>query len=77
MYFQFSVNFNCMSYLQFNKSVDYIIIGPRREKPCLRDVANNTGADQPTHRRSQISTFFIRFMKNTICKLATREISIF
>ena len=35
--------------------------GPRREKTCLRGVANNTGADQPAHPRSLISAFVIRF----------------
>ena len=53
------------------------IIGPRREKPCLRGFANNTSADQPAHPRSLISAFVIRFLKSIICKLATGEISIF
>ena len=53
------------------------IIGPRREKTCLRGVAKNTGADQSAHRRSLISAFVIRFLQSTICKLATDEISIF
>ena len=52
------------------------ITGPRREKTCLRGFANNTGADQPAHPRSLISAFVIRFLKNTIYKLATGEISI-
>ena len=51
--------------------------GPRREKICLRGLANNTGADQPAHPRSLISAFVIRFLKRIICKLATGEISIF
>ena len=34
--------------------------GPRREKTCLRWVANNKGADQPAHMRSLISAFVIR-----------------
>ena len=38
-----------------------ISYGPRREKTCLRGFANNTGADQPAHPRSLISTFAIRF----------------
>ena len=54
-----------------------IIYGPCREKTCLPGFANNTGADQPTHSRSLISTFVIRFLENFICKLATGEISIF
>ena len=51
--------------------------GPRREKTCLRGVANNTGADQPAHPRSLISAFVIRFVESIICKLATGEILIF
>ena len=51
--------------------------GPRREKTCLRGVANSTGTDQLAHPRSLISGFVIRFMESTICKLATGEISIF
>ena len=53
------------------------VIGPRREKTCLRGVANNTGADQPAHPRSLISAFVIRVLKSTISKLATSEISVF
>ena len=37
--------------------------GPRREKACLRGVANNKGADQPAHPRSLISAFLIVFGK--------------
>ena len=51
--------------------------GPQREKTCLRRFANNTGADQPAHPRSQISAFVIRFLESIICYLATGEISIF
>ena len=53
-----------------------ILIGPRCEKSCLRGFANNTGADQPGHPRSLISSFVIRFLESIICKLATGEISI-
>ena len=49
--------------------------GPRREKPCLRGFANNTGADQPAHPRSLISAFVILVLESTISKLATSEIS--
>ena len=51
----------------------------RCEKTCLRGgvVVNNTGADQPVHLRSLISTFVIRFLEITIFNLATGEISIF
>ena len=51
--------------------------GPRREKSCLRDFANNTGADRPAHSRRLISAFVIRFLERIISKLATSEISIF
>ena len=54
-----------------------ILYGLRCEKTCLRGFANNTGADQPAHPRSLISTFVIRFLESTISKLATSEISIF
>ena len=54
-----------------------LIVGPRREKSCLRGYSNNEGVDQPAHQRSLISAFVIRFLKNAICKLAIGEISIF
>ena len=54
-----------------------MIIGPRREKTCLREFANNTGLDQPAHPRSLISAFVIRFYESTVYRLATDEISIF
>ena len=38
---------------------------------------NNKGADQPTHPRSLISTFAIRFLESIMSKLALSEISIF
>ena len=50
------------------------IIGPRREKTCLRGFANNTGADQPALLRSLISAFVIRFLESIICYLASGEI---
>ena len=60
----------------FMEWVTYSIkIGPRRDKTYLRWFANNTGEDQPTHPRSLISAFVIRFLKNIICKLATGGIS--
>ena len=49
-------------------------MGPRREKTCLREFANNTGADQPVHPRSLISACVIRFLESIICKLAAGEI---
>ena len=52
------------------------IYGPRREKTCLRGVANNTGADQPAHLRSLISASVIHILESIISKLKTREISI-
>ena len=51
--------------------------GPRCEKTCLPEFANNTGADQPAHPLSLISVFVIRFLESIICKLATDEITIF
>ena len=51
--------------------------GPHREKTCLWGVANNTGADQPTHLRSLVCAFVICFLESFICKLATGEISFF
>ena len=53
------------------------IFGPRREKTCLRRVANNKGADQPAHPRSLISAFVFRFLESIPLKLATIEISTF
>ena len=53
------------------------IFGPRREKTCLREFANNTGTDQPAHPRSLISAFVIHSLESTISKLATSEISFF
>ena len=49
---------------------------PRREKTCLRGVANNTCADQPAYPCSLISTFVIPFLES-ISRLALRETSIF
>ena len=42
--------------------IPQLLIGPRREKPCLRWFANNKGADQPAHPRSLISAFVIRLL---------------
>ena len=53
------------------------LYGPRREKTCLGGFANNTGADQPVHPRSLISTFVFQFLESIICNLATGVISIF
>ena len=43
------------------------IYGPRREKTCFREFANNKGADQPAHLSSLISTFVIRLLESIIC----------
>ena len=45
----------------FFKTVYMYLYGPKREKTCLQGFANNTGADQPAHPRSLISTFVIHF----------------
>ena len=55
----------------------HIIYGPRCEKACLREFANNTSVDQPAHTRSLISAFVIRVLESTISKRATSEISVF
>ena len=55
----------------------YAKTGPRREKTCLRWIANNKGADQPAHPRSLISAYVICLLESIIPKLATSEISIF
>ena len=52
-----------------------IIIGPRREKTCLRGFANNKGADQPAHPRSLISAFVFRLFESTISRPATSKVS--
>ena len=52
-------------------------LGSRREKTCLRKVANNKCADQPAHPRSLISAFVIRLLESIISRLATSKISIF
>ena len=48
--------------------------GPRREKTCLRGLANNKCADQPAHPRSLISAFAFRLLKRIISKLAPSKI---
>ena len=58
------------------KALSTLQNGPRYEKTCLWGFANNTGANQPVHPHSLISTFVIRFLQSIICKLATNEISI-
>ena len=42
--------------------------GPRREKTCLWQFANNTGADQPAHPS---------ILERTVCKRPTSKISNF
>ena len=46
-------------------------------KPVFTGFVNNTGADQPAHPRSLISAFVIHVLESILCKLATKEISIF
>ena len=62
------------SVIRTNGKTPSIIIGRRREKTCLWRFANKKGADQPSHPRSLISAFVIRFLKSIICKLATGEL---
>ena len=68
---------NIVIYVMIQMSLYVVLYGPRREKTCLRGLANNKCADQPAHPRSLISAFVIRFLKSVICKLATGGISIF
>ena len=49
-------------------------IWPRREKTCLRGVANNKSTDQPVHPRSLISAFVIRLLEGIISRLAANKI---
>ena len=53
------------------------LFGLQCEKTCLQGFANNTGADQPAHPRSLISTFVISLFGEYLGKLAIDEISIF
>ena len=53
------------------------VIGPRREKTCLRWCAKNKGADQPAHTRSLISAFVIRLLKSMKSTLATNKFLVF
>ena len=55
----------------------YLLLITRLHTYTMGLATNNTGADQPAHPRSLVSTFVIRFLKSIICKLATGEISIF
>ena len=57
--------------------VGQLSFGPQHEKTCLREFANNTGADQPAHPRSLISAFVIRFLGSTIFDLESGKISMF
>ena len=86
MYSFFESNGICLSLLLYGKMQDGLNIclkknmvkyGPRREKTCLRELANNPGADQPAHPRSLISAFVIRFLESIICLLSTGIIAIF
>ena len=54
-----------------------LLIGPRREKTCLRGFAKNKGTDQPAHPRRLISALVIRLLESIISGLAMSEISIF
>ena len=54
-----------------------LIVGPRREKTCLREFGKNKSADQTAHARSLISAFVFRLFESIIFKLATCEFSTF
>ena len=66
----------CHSWKKLSKEM-VMLIGPRREKTCLRGFANNKSADQPAHPRSLISAFVIRVLESIISRLAMSEISIY
>ena len=44
-----------------------LLMGPQREKTCLPEFANNTGAVQPADPRSLIMAFVIPFLESSIC----------
>ena len=54
-----------------------VLNGPQLDKTCIQGIANNTGADQPAHPHSLISTFVIRLLESIISKHAIGEISLF
>ena len=70
--------------LRFTRRVAYPIhhggssdtFGPRREKTCLWEFANNKGADQPAHPRRLISAFVYCFFESVISYLVASEFSI-
>ena len=62
---------NCKNILNVIISESETQYGPGREKPCLWRFAKNTGAYQPAHLCSLISTFVIRLLKTSIFKLAS------
>ena len=47
---------------------------PGHAKMFLMPYANNTGADQPAHPRSLISTFVVRCLDSMICILAIYKV---
>ena len=51
--------------------------GPGCEKTCLQGFAKNTGAGQPVHPCSLISTFDVRFLERIISRPAMSDLSIF
>ena len=51
-------------------------MGLVERKPVFGGLANNKGADQPTHPGRLISAFVIRFLNSIISNLATNEILI-
>ena len=51
--------------------------GPRLEKTCLWEFANNKGADHPPNPLRLISAFVIHLLESIISQLASIKISIF
>ena len=68
--YHFIVKYQSLSFHHL-QVIGELTYGPRREKICLRGIANNTGADQPAQTRSLISACVIRFQESIIRKLAS------
>ena len=74
--YHFTVKYQYLSFRHL-QVIGELTYGPRREKICLRGIANSTGADQPAQTRCLISACVIRFLENITRKLASGEFLIF
>ena len=63
--------------IRMEKSTGQFKYMPGHEKMCLMPYANNKGADQPAHPRSQISAFVVRCQDRMIPLVYISEISRF